>query len=373
MNHDVAIIGGGIAGLSLAHFLAPHRSVVVIEREAAHGYHSTGRSAAEFTLRDNAPAVNALARISHAFMTRPPEGFATVPLLTARGSLWIGPAGREDAVEQARSAAEAAGAAVIALTVEDAVRRVPFLDPAYVAAAYLDPDYWDIDVDQLLQGYTRSARRAGAELFAGAELLRAGHDGHRWTIETSAGTLSAAVLVNAAGGWADTVATLCNVAPAGIVPHRRTAITVDLPVEIDAAALPEVNEIDDTYYFKPDAGRLLVSPADETPCDASDVQPEELDIAYAAHYLEGATTLKVSRIASSWAGLRSFSADRLPVIGPATDNAAFFWLAGQGGYGILTSPAIGELAAALIADIPLADVFSREGIEPATFSPQRFG
>ncbi len=371
-HHDVAIIGGGIAGLSLAHFLAPHRSVVVLEREAANGYHSTGRSAAEFTLRDNAPAVNALARISHAFMAEPPEGFAAVPLLTARGSLWIGPAGREDAVERARLAAEADGVAVVALTVEDAVRRVPFLDPGHVAAAYFDPDYWDIDVDQLLQGYARTARRAGAELIAGAELLRAHHDGRRWSIETSAGTFSATVLVDAAGGWADTVASLCGVAPAGIVPHRRTAITVDLPAEIDAGALPEVNEIDETYYFKPDAGRLLVSPADETLCEASDAQPEELDIAYAVHYLEEATTLKVSRIASSWAGLRSFSADRLPVIGPAADNPAFFWLAGQGGYGILTSPAIGALAAALITGTALPEAFEANAVDPALFSPRRF-
>ncbi|MBB3978123.1 D-arginine dehydrogenase [Rhizobium azooxidifex] len=370
-HHDVAIIGGGIAGLSLASFLAPHRSVAVLEREAANGYHSTGRSAAEFTLRDNAPVVNALARISHAFMAQPPEGFATAPLLTARGSLWIGATGKEDAVERARLKAAAAGVAVVPLTVDEAVRHVPFLDPAYLGAAYFDPDYWDIDVDQLLQGYARFARRAGAELISGAELLRARHDGRRWIVETSAGAISADILVNAAGGWADTVAALCGVAPASIVPHRRTAITVDLPAEIDAAALPEINEIDDTYYFKPDAGRLLVSPADETPCEPADVQPEELDVAYAAHYLEEATTLKIGRIASSWAGMRSFSADRLPVIGPARDNAAFFWLAGQGGYGILTSPALGQLAAALIAGMPPADVFAREGVDPAVFSPLR--
>ncbi|MCD2181299.1 NAD(P)/FAD-dependent oxidoreductase [Rhizobium sp. GN54] len=370
-HHDVAIIGGGIAGLSLASFLAPHRSVAVLEREAANGYHSTGRSAAEFTLRDNAPPVNALARVSHAFMAEPPEGFATVPLLTPRGSLWIGTTGKEDAVERARLAAEDAGVAVVPLTIEEAVRRVPFLDPAYLGAAYFDPDYWDIDVDQLLQGYARSARRAGAVLLSGAELLNARHDGRRWSLETSAGAITADLVVNAAGGWADTVAALCGVKPAGIVPHRRTAVTVELPAGIDAGALPEINEIDDTYYFKPDAGRLLVSPADETPCEPADVQPEELDVAYAAHYLEEATTLTVGRIASSWAGLRSFAADRLPVIGPARDNATFFWLAGQGGFGILTSPAIGQLAAGLIAGLPLPDAFAQEGIDPAVFSPRR--
>lgn len=372
-HYDVAIVGGGIAGLSLAYFLAPHRSIVVLERESAHGYHSTGRSAAEFTLRDNAPAVNALARISHAFMSDPPAKFSAVPLLTRRGSLWIGEAGKEAAVENARQKAEASGAAVVALTVEEAIARAPFLDQAYVAAAYFDPDYWDIDVDALLQGYARGARRSGAEFLTGSELVRARHEDGRWQIETIAGHLSAGLLVNAGGGWADAVAQICGVAPAGIVPHRRTAITVGLPDGIDASALPEINEIDETYYFKPDAGRLLASPADETPCEPADVQPEEIDIAYAAHYLQEATTLTIGRIASSWAGMRSFSADRLPVIGPANDNPAFFWLAGQGGYGILTSPALGRLAAHLLTGTPLPPDFAREGVEPTRFSPARFG
>ncbi|MFD1327080.1 NAD(P)/FAD-dependent oxidoreductase [Mycoplana ramosa] len=372
-TYDVAIVGGGIAGLSLAHFLAPSRTVVVLERETAHGYHSTGRSAAEFTLRDNAPEVNALARISRAFMENPPAGFATVPLLTARGSLWIGPAGKEETIAQARRKAEADGVAVVALTVEEALQRAPFLDPDYVTAAYFDPDYWDIDVDALLQGYARSARRAGAELVTGTELLAARQEDGRWKVETSTGTITADIIVNASGGWADTVAERCGVVSAGIVPHRRTAITVDLPADIDVAALPEINEIDETYYFKPDAGRLLASPADETPCEPADVQPEELDIAYAAHYLEEATNLKIGRIASSWAGMRSFAADRLPVVGPARDNPSFFWLAGQGGYGILTSPALGQLAAGLIIGQPLPDVFARERIDPNAFSPDRFG
>lgn len=373
MQHfEVAIVGGGIAGLSLAHFLATARSVVVLEREGAHGYHSTGRSAAEFTLRDNAPEVNALARVSHAFMAGPPQDFVSVPLLTARGSLWIGTAGKEETVERARRKAEADGAAVEALSVAEAVRRVPFLDPSYVTAAYYDPDYWDIDVDALLQGYARSARRAGAQLVTGAELHGARRQDGPWTIETSAGSFSADIVVNAGGGWADTIAARCGVKPAGIVPHRRTAITIDVPAGIDVGALPEINEIDETYYFKPDAGRLLASPADETPCEPADVQPEEIDVAYAAHYLEEATTLSVGRVAGSWAGMRSFSADRLPVVGRAADQPGFFWLAGQGGYGILTSPALGRLAACLLTGTPLPEAFEREGIDPAAFAPGRF-
>jgi D-arginine dehydrogenase len=180
------------------------------------------------------------------------------------------------------------------------------------------------------------------------------------------------MLVNAAGGWADTVAARAGVAPVGIVPHRRTAVTVDLPEGVEASRLPEMNEIEDTFYFKPEGGRLLASPADETPCEPADVQPEELDVAYAAHYIEEATTLSVRRVFRSWAGMRSFSPDRLPVVGFAKDEPSFFWLAGQGGYGILTSPALGSLAGSLLIGVPVPEPLAREGVEAAAFSPARF-
>ncbi|QRM55001.1 FAD-dependent oxidoreductase [Sinorhizobium sp. BG8] len=371
-HYDIAIIGGGIAGISLAYFLAPHRSVVVLEREEALGYHSTGRSAAEFTLRDNAPAVNTLAAISHPFMADPPEGFSETPLLRRRGSVMIGAKGKEERIETLYQRSKAAGASVEKLTVEAALTHVPFLDPDSLGGAYFDPDYWDIDVDALMQGYVRGARRNGAEFLQGRTLESATLDDGRWTIDTGKDQISVDLIVNAAGGWADTVAALCGVRPLSIVPHRRTAITVDLPEGIDVGLLPEINEVDEEFYFKPDAGRLLVSPADATPCEPADVQPEEIDIAYAAHHLEQATTLSVRRVASSWAGMRSFSTDRLPVVGPATDNPAFFWLAGQGGYGILTSPALGSLAAALIAETSPLKGYEQHELDAEVFSPARF-
>ncbi|MCQ4632323.1 FAD-binding oxidoreductase [Shinella sp. CPCC 100929] len=369
---DIAIIGGGIAGISLAYFLSSHRSVVVLEREGALGYHSTGRSAAEFTLRDNAPLVNALARASHAFLTQPPEGFAAVPLLIDRGSIILGTEGKEALVRARFEAAKALGVAVEWLDTTAMLARAPMLDPAYAAAAYFDPDYWDIEVDALLQAYARHARRHGAQILEGRSFAGARRVGGSWLIETNDETIAAGTLVNAAGGWADTVAGLCGVAPVGIVPHRRTAVTVDLPEGIDASRLPEINEVEDIFYFKPEGGRLLASPADETPCEPADVQPEELDVAYAAHYVEEATTLSVRRVFRSWAGMRSFSPDRLPVIGPAKDEPSFFWLAGQGGYGILTSPALGSLAAALLTGDPVPELLAREGITAETFSPARF-
>ncbi|MGF6177494.1 NAD(P)/FAD-dependent oxidoreductase [Ensifer sp. 4252] len=369
---DVAIIGGGIAGLSLAYFLAPHRSVAVIEREDGLGYHSTGRSAAEFVLRYNAPEVCKLAAISKPFFDQPPEGFSDVPLLKQRGGVMIANAEKAARLETVFAEESAVNPALIRLTVDEAIARVPILRRDYVAAAFYDPHFWDIEVENLLQGYLRGARHHGAEVIERSEIMAPRREAGGWVLSTNAGEIRAQVIVNAAGGWADPVATLFGVAPVGIVPHRRTAITVDLPAEIDARTLPEINEIDEDFYMKPEGGRLLASPADATPCEPTDVQPEEIDVAWAAHYVEEATTVPVRRIFKSWAGLRSFSPDKLPVIGHAKDRPDVFWLAGQGGYGILTSPALGALAANLLIGAPAPECFAANGLDPVGFNPERF-
>ena len=371
-TYDIAILGGGIAGLSLAYFLGASRSVVVLEREENLGYHSTGRSAAEFVLRYNSPQVCALAAISRDFFDHPPEGFSEVPLLVPRGGLMIANAEKLDRFEAHFAAEQTRTDKLTRLSVGEAVAAAPILDPAYVAGCYHDPEFWDIEVESLLQGYVRGARHAGVEIRQRSGVVSARDDGNRWRIETEGGTVSARIVVNATGGWADATAEIFGVAPSGIVPHRRTAILVDVPDGVDARTMPEINELDDEFYVKPDAGRLLVSPADETPCEPGDIQPEEIDVAWAAHHLETATTMQVRRIAKSWAGMRSFSADRLPVIGPAADNPRFFWLAGQGGYGILSSPALGALAASLLTASDTPEGFVRQGLDPASFSPHRF-
>lgn len=370
-DYDVAIIGGGIAGLSLAYFLAPHRSVVVIEREEGLGYHSTGRSAAEFVLRYNAPEVCALAAISKSFFDSPPVGFSEVALLKQRGGVMIANAEKLARFEEVFAEESRANPELQRLTVDEAIARVPILSRDYVAAAYYDPQFWDIEVENLLQGYVRGARRHGAAIIERSDVLAPHREDDRWVLATGAGEIRAKTIVNAAGGWADPVAELFGVAPIGILPHRRTAITVDLPEGIDALTLPEINEIDEDFYMKPEGGRLLSSPADATPCEPADVQPEEIDVAWAAHYIEEATTVPVRRIFKSWAGMRSFSPDRLPVIGFARDRPDFFWLAGQGGYGILTSPALGALAASLVVGAPAPDGFQSSGLDPAQFSPRR--
>jgi D-arginine dehydrogenase len=370
-TYDVAVVGGGIAGLSLAYFLSPHRSVAVLEREDALGYHSTGRSAAEFVLRYNAPEVCALAAISKALFDEPPQGFTDVPLLKQRGGVMVANAGKLERFEKILAEEREFTPEIERLTQDETLARVPILKPDYVAAAFYDPNFWDIEVENLLQGYVKGTRRHGGDILERNEILSARHDGTGWGLRTAAGEIRARTIVNAAGAWADPVAALFGVSPIGIVPHRRTAITVDIPDGIDAASLPEINEVDEDFYMKPEGGRLLASPADATPCEASDVQPEEIDVAWAAHYVEKATAIAVRRIVKSWAGLRSFSPDKLPVVGVAPDNPHFFWLAGQGGYGILTSPALGALAASLLAGEPTPDGFRAKGLDPALFDPRR--
>lgn len=370
---EIAIVGGGIAGASLAYFLGSSRRVALLETEDQPGYHATGRSAAEFVLNYNPPEICALARAAKPFFDAPPEGFADIPLLVPRGGLMIADEDGRAALAAQFASLSGTVPGLVRLTPEEAVARMPFLDPSTIADAYFDPEYWDIEADALLQAYLRAARRAGVDLRLKSAVSAAQRQSDGWLLETASGPLLADVIVNASGGWADRVAGACGVAPLGITPCRRTAILVDLPDGVDAARLPELNDAADAFYFKPDGGRLLVSPADETPCDPADVQPEELDVAWAVHHLESHSSIRVKRVAKSWAGMRTFSPDRLPVVGFDGETPGFFWLVGQGGFGILTSPALGALAAALLLGETVPDALVAEGITAETFAPARFG
>ena len=344
----------------------------MLEREAFHGYHASGRSAAEFTRRFHAPLVGKLAVASAEFLTSPPDGFADVPLLIPRGNLLVANEEKSGHLKAIFERESDSGSELLSQSIEDAMARVPFLDPDYIKAAFFDPDCHDVEAETLLQSFVKSARKTGTEIRTSCELISAWHYGATWKLETSLGEFSAKILVNAAGAWADTIATLAGVNGLGITPYRRTVVTVDLPAGIEATKLPEVNEIDEVWYFKPDAGRLLVSPADATPSEPCDAQPEELDVAYAMHYLEEATTLRPSVPASKWAGLRSFASDRLPVVGFDRDQPGFFWLAGQGGYGIQSSPALGRYAADLLLKLPVSDNLRKSGLSGNEFRPDRF-
>lgn len=372
-DFDVAIIGGGIAGFSLAHFLSPHRKTVVLEREDAFGYHATGRSAAEFAFRGHTELVGRLAALSFPFFTDTPAGFAEHPLLKERGLIAVAPPEKRDRLLETFERDSRISDRLLLLSKDEVLARAPVVNPAFFEAAFFDPDCWDIDVEALFQGFQRSARARGAVAHRKAEVIGATRRNGVWEIETRAGTFRAPTVVNAAGAWADEVAALFGARPLGLTPLNRTVITVPMPEGVDWQAMPEVQDLDEDFYMKPDAGNLLLSPADENESAPCDAQPEELGIAWAMHWLNEATTVRAARPAHAWAGLRTFAPDRAPVVGWDGQVEGLFWLAGQGGFGIQTAPALGELAARLIADARVSEGFRRAGVEEGAFKPGRFG
>ncbi len=345
---DVLVVGGGIAGMSAAWRLAVAGArVTLLEAEAQCGSHSTARSAATFTTVYGSPAVRRVTEESRAFLERTPAGFSEVALTRPRGCMTVAAAadaGRLDA-ELARTAP----GAIHAIDAAEALRLVPALRPEAAVHAILEPGCRDIDVDALFGGYRRGLLAAGGRIATDARVERAGRDGAGWWVDTPAGRFTADRLVNAAGAWADVVAERAGVRPLGLVPKRRTAVLVDAP---GSAAWPMVQDASETLYFKPDAGRLMVSPADQTPSEPCDAQPEELDVAVVMDRLGHATTIDLRRVSHRWAGLRTFAPDHSPVVGEDADAPGFVWLAGQGGYGVMTSPALSAIAAAAVRGTP---------------------
>lgn len=361
---DVVVVGGGIAGVSAAAELASAgASVVLLEAEDQLGHHTTGRSAALFTEAYGNEVVRSLTVASRASFESPPDAFDQ-PLLTRRGVLWVAPPGRDDL---ARSKAETSRQLVPSIAYvdgDDARARCPVLRPEAVGSGVWEPEADDIDVNALLTGYRRRATRSGATILTGRRVLAARRNGERWRVDTTAAPLDAAVLVDAAGPWADEVARSCGVEPVGVVPMRRTAFLFDIPGHPTDPAWPMVVDLADTYYFKPESGRLLGSPADETPSEPCDARPEELDVALALDRIGAAVGVEIRHASHPWAGLRTFAPDRTPVVGVDPDVPGFVWLAGQGGYGIQTAPAMARAvtAAVLGRDDPFLD----------TLSPARF-
>ena len=368
---DFLVIGGGIAGASAAGELAAFGRVTLIEREAQPGYHATGRSAAIFTETYGPPIMRRLTAASRRFLSEPPAGFASGPILGPRGILLIG---RDDQVTSLQRALDGNPEVVglVSLGGHDAAALVPVLRRDYVAGAVLERGAMDMDVHALHQGFLRMLRGRGGQLLTNAEVRRAEWTGSHWLIETKAATIEAGVLIDAAGAWADEVATLAGARPIGLTPCRRTAILFDGPSDVSVDRWPLVCDIDEEFYFKPEGGRLFASPADQTPMPPSDVQPDELDVAVAVDRLQGATTLTIDRINHKWAGLRTFTADGVPVVGWDEDREAFFWLAGQGGYGIQTAPAMARAAADLVLDKGLPTDLVDRGVAEADLAPRRF-
>jgi len=368
---DVIVIGAGIAGASIAAEIAAGSRVLLLEREHQPGYHTTGRSAALFTETYGNEVKRALSHASRAFLQHPPVGFAPMPLLAPRGTLLVA---TDSQVAKLRQTADDCAGLVgnLAWLTEDEVRaRVGCFAPGHVAAGLLEPDAMDIDVDALHRGYLRLFAARGGTLVNNAEVRALEWAGGAWRASTSAGEFRAGRVVNAAGAWADEIGKLAGAKPIGLVPMRRTAITFDPPAGVDIGRWPAVFDIDEQWYFKPDAGRILASPADETPSAPCDAQPDEYDIAVVVDRLSRATTLQVPRIVARWAGLRSFVDDRLLVVGFDPRVPHFFWLAGQGGHGIQTAPAVSRMAAALFEGDPVPSDIADLGVQAATLAPTR--
>jgi D-arginine dehydrogenase len=342
-DFDVIVIGAGIAGASIACFLAPQVRVAIVEREAQPGYHSTGRSAAVFAPSYGPPQVRALTRASRPYLDALPG------VLSARGSLFPARAAQLEALHQLHQRLLAEGASGVALLNTRAAQAlVPVLRDEAVVAALHDDDASDIDVHALHQHYLRSARAAGAELWCNFDVQHLARVHDRWEVRDAGRVLRAAVIVNAAGAWADVLGALAGARPLGLQPRRRSAFTFAPPAGLDTRGWPCVVGIDEDFYFKPDAGVLLGSPANADAVPAHDAVAEELDIATGIARIEAATTMTIRRPLRTWAGLRSFVPDGALVGGFDDALPGFFWCCGQGGYGIQTSAAMGAACAARI-------------------------
>lgn len=368
---DILIVGGGIAGAGAAYEAAAFASVIVLERESRCGYHATGRSAASFTENYGGELVRRLAMASRAFLEQPPPGFCDHPLLTPRGMITIGRADQLEILERELGRGRALVPSITRMDVAAAIARVPILRPDYVAGAFLEPDSRELDVHGLHQGYLNGAKKRGARVLVNAGVRSVERRSGRWYVTTTDATYCAPTLVNAAGAWADGIAELAGVPPLGLVPKRRTAFNIPAPAGMDIRGWPMINDVAEQFYFKPDAGQLFVSPADATPSAAVDAHAEDLDVAAGVERLERATTLDVRRVSRSWAGLRTFASDALPVAGPDGTAEGFFWLAGQGGYGIKTSPSLSRVCACLIRGNELPDDLRGLGIAASALSPGR--
>jgi len=368
---DILIIGAGIAGLSAAYELAEFARVIVLEQESQPGYHTTGRSAALYTQNYGNREIRILTRASQSFLTDPPAGFSDHPILTPRGALFIANEGQLPALNTAAEEGRAFLSPVHLIDQKQALDINPSLKSDYIAAALYEPGAQDIDVHALHNGYRKGMQQRGGTLITNAQVQNISHSKGIWNIKTNNGEYSAAIIINAAGAWCDIIAEMAGIQKIGLVPKRRTIITFDPPHDLDISKWPLTIDIDEEFYFKPDAGQLLASPADETPSAACDAQPEELDIAIVIDRLQKATNLDIRRINHKWAGLRSFVSDKTPVIGMDDDADGFFWLAAQGGYGIQTCPAIARTVASLIRTKEMPDSLKSMGLSPRDLSPHR--
>lgn len=374
---EFLVIGGGIAGASAACALSSHGKTLIAERENAPDIHTTGRSAATLTRAYENPLVSTLISASVPFLETAHEtGFSSNPILSPRGTLCIA---SEEHLEELDAFYTKFLPTVESLQRLDkletfALPGTKILKPEIIAGSVLEPDARDIDVHALHQGYLKQLKHHGGALLLNAEILSLRHENGVWHAQTPQGHIEAKIVINASGAWADEIAKLAGVRPIGLAPKRRTVITFGgVPEDIDTRQLHFTRDIQHSFYFRPEGrGQILASPVDELPSPPCDAQPEEIDIATAAYHVEEAITFPIRQIMHKWAGLRSFVPDRAPVIGFDGETPGFFWLAGQGGFGIKTAPAMSRIAESLIISGEIPDGLAAKGITKAALSPSRF-
>jgi D-arginine dehydrogenase len=370
MDYDYLVIGAGISGSAAAYELAALGTVALIEAESAPGYHSTGRSAALFTPNYGAATVRRINKTSQAFFLNPPAEFCDRPLLTQRGMLTVAAQGEEDLLAPILDLSTE-GYEIRKLDAAGTLSLAPLLRPERVAASAFESGVMDIDVASLHQGFLRGIRRRGGLVLCGKRITKLDRRDGLWKASAGDFSVKGRIVVNAAGAWAGEIGDMAGAGPIGLVAKRRTAIIVDGPSGLDIAKMPAVDYVAADAYIKPDAGRIMASPGDQTPIEPQDIQPDEWDVAVLVDWLQRETLATVSHIAKSWAGLRSFVADQAPVLGYDAAAPDFFWLAGQGGYGIMMAPALGRAAAGLIVSGCLPADLLANGLSEKDLSPAR--
>lgn len=370
-NYDFLVIGGGIAGLSVAYELSASGSVVVLEAESSTGYHSTGRSAAVSSENYGPSLWKRLVTASKGFLENPPDDLATATLVHPRGALYLAKPHEEDQIRGEVEDLQSRGAKVELITMDDVLKLCPVVEPTQFTRGLYEPDCVDIDTNELMQVYQRGLKRRGGELLVHAQVEELKKVDGQWNAVTRSGTYRAPIVINAAGGWVKSIALLAGLPERKVVPFRRTAVTFDPPDGVDIVQWPMIFDVAETFYFKPEAGKVMVSPVDMAPSEPCDAQADELEVAIAIDRIQRHTTMKVAKLSHSWGGLRTFASDHEPVIGPDPADKTFIWLAGQGGNGVMGGPAAARLAAsfALGKEIP-ADIAAL-GITADSVSPGR--
>jgi D-arginine dehydrogenase len=368
---DFIVAGAGIAGASCGYFLARDAKVIVLERESQPGYHSTGRSAALYSETYGNFVIRALTVASGPFFAAPPPGFADHHLVSPRGTIIFGHEGQREKLDAMYAEWRQLVETVQRLDQAQTLALHPLLEPDRLIGSVYEPDAKDIDVHATHQGFLRGLRSHGGRVDNDAECKSIVRQNGKWLVETPAGSFAAPVLINGAGAWCDEIAKMAGARPVGLTPKRRTAFTFSGPADTDYNHLPMALDADEEFYIKPEVGQFLASPADETPMEPCDVQPDDYDIAEAVEQIEQNTKLRIKRINNKWAGLRSFVADRSPVVGFDDATEGFFWLAGQGGYGIQTAPAMGEVSAALALGRDIPALPKKLGVTATALSPKR--